>query len=113
MPPAEPRPGSRPPRCSKVIAALAVLLMLTSTSLSTSIGSSSLWKLSSWSPCTCHVPSPARPQVLSIFFRYAVQVYAAHLLRLLARVGMQCGFTVWAEWVSSEANTLPDCASRT
>lgn len=42
-----------------------------------------------------------------------VNVYGAHLLRLLGRVGVRHGFTVWAERVRSEDNTLPDCACRT
>ena len=38
--------------------------------------------------------------------------YAAFLLRLLARLQLQHGFSLWAEYVSSEENELPDCGSR-
>ena len=38
--------------------------------------------------------------------------YAAHLLRLLARLQLCHGFQVWAERVPSEENEIPDCASR-
>lgn len=38
--------------------------------------------------------------------------YAAHLLQLLARLQLHYGFQVWAEWVKSEDNELPDCGSR-
>lgn len=40
-------------------------------------------------------------------------VYGAHLLRLLGRLGVRHGFSMWAERVTSEANTIPDCACRT
>ena len=38
--------------------------------------------------------------------------YAAFLLRLLARLQLQHGFSVWAEYVPSDENELPDCGSR-
>lgn len=38
--------------------------------------------------------------------------YAAFLLRLLARLQLQHGFTLWAEYVTSEENAIPDCGSR-
>ena len=39
--------------------------------------------------------------------------YAAYLLKVLSLLQLKHGFQVWAEWISSEENELPDCASRT
>eukprot|EP00952_Eustigmatos_sp_NYUAD-ZCMA_P014442 56261-Eustigmatos_ZCMA.PRE.1 len=44
--------------------------------------------------------------------RRARNRYAMHLLRLLTRIELLRGFEMWAERVTSEENTLPDCASR-
>jgi len=44
---------------------------------------------------------------------YARNRYAAHLLRLLSRMQLTVGFTVWAKAVPSDHNEIPDCASRT
>jgi hypothetical protein len=38
--------------------------------------------------------------------------YAAYLLRLLARLQLQHGFTLWVEWIPSKENDIPDCGSR-
>ena len=38
--------------------------------------------------------------------------YAAFLLRMLARLQLQHGFYLWAEWVASEENEIPDSGSR-
>jgi len=39
--------------------------------------------------------------------------YAAHLLRVLSLLQLKYGFQLWSEWIASEENELPDCASRT
>lgn len=38
--------------------------------------------------------------------------YASYLLKVLAILQLRYGFSVWAEYVASEENDLPDCGSR-